>query len=322
MSKLFKSILKHDKNLKFFLLKFVLFALLLLVIRAVFQTPVEYFRWRMFYEQVSNRVFSKGDAIKVIVLVGVLFTIYLRNRISKLNHPKIDKRSSSLFFLISILSVAGYYGLRYITNFYKIDYGSQLVLIILGKFILLAISFFTLFLAVFQKKYVFDFYKNFKREIFFSVFLSVVLYILLMFFQSKWQFFSGIVMNFLVFVFSLFYEVKVKGILLTVDNFTIGIGAPCSGIDSIMLFFILYSLIFVMDYKKIKLLPFIITFILGLLGTFIVNNLRILILVLVGLKISPKLAVGLFHTHAGWIFFIIYFIGFFAIVKKIIYKNK
>ncbi|MEM2131380.1 MAG: archaeosortase/exosortase family protein [Candidatus Woesearchaeota archaeon] len=312
---------KFDKNLREFLFKFIVLAVLLLAVRALFQVPVEYFRLRMFYEQEINRVFSKGDAIKVIVMVGVLFILYLREKISKIHHPKINWKESVIFFLISVLSVAGYYGLRYITNLYKIEFGTQLLLIVFGKFILLLISFLALLFAVFQRKYVFEFYNHFKKELFISSVFAVIFYFILMYFQSKWAFFSGIVMNFLVFVFSNFYPVSVKGVLLTVDNFTIGIGAACSGIESLMLFFALYLVILAMDYKKIKIIPYIITFIIGLIGTFIVNNLRLLLLVYLGLKVSPKLAVGLFHTHAGWILFIIYFIGFFAIVKRIIYKE-
>ncbi|MEM3374794.1 MAG: archaeosortase/exosortase family protein [Candidatus Woesearchaeota archaeon] len=313
--------LKFDDNLKKFLIKFVIFVFLLFLVRAIFQTPVEYFRLRMFYEQEFNRVFSKGDAMKVIALIGVLFVVYLREKISKLTHHKINWKQSILYFSLSILFVAFYYGLRYLTNYYYIKYGFPLLLIILGKFLLLFFSFISLILAVFQKDYTLHFFNHFKKELLISGVLAVIFYFLLMYFQSQWLFFSGFVMNFLVFVFSKFYPVSVKGILLTVDNFTVGIGAACSGIESLMLFFALYLVIFAMDYKRIKIIPYLITFVIGLIGTFVVNNIRILLLVYVGLKISPKLAVGLFHTHAGWILFIIYFIGFFAVVRKIIYKN-
>ncbi len=311
-----------DKNLKNFIIKFVVFAILLFVIRAAFQAPVEYYRLKMFYEQGINRVFSKGDAMKVIVLVGILFIVYLKERIGKLAHPKINYKHSIPLLIGSLISVAGVYALRYITNLYSITEGMPLYLIIAAKFAALAVSFILLLLAVFQIPYVEKFYEKFKLELLVTAILLVVFYFLLMFFQSNWMFFSGTVMNFLVAMFSPYYEVTVIGTLLSVDGFAVSIGAPCSGIESLMLFFSLFAVILALDYKRIRITPYIIAFVAGLFGTFVVNNLRIFLLILVGIHVNPKLAVGLFHTHAGWILFIIYFIIYFAIIKKFIYKKE
>jgi exosortase/archaeosortase family protein len=67
---------------------------------------------------------------------------------------------------------------------------------------------------------------------------------------------------------------------------------------------------------------YILVFIIGLLGVYLVNVLRLLLLIIAGVHISPRFAIGLVHTNAGWVFFIAYFLCYYLIVRKFIYKNK
>src|SRR3989344_5306580 len=135
-----------EKNLRKFIIKFAVFGFLLFITRAIFQVPVEYFRWSLFYEQTINRVFSKGDAIKVILLTGTLFTLYLREKISRIEHPKFNALHSLLLLIAAQVSVALVYVLRYITNYFSVTEGPNLYVIILLKAIALASAgFFLLF---------------------------------------------------------------------------------------------------------------------------------------------------------------------------------
>ena len=52
------------------------------------------------------------------------------------------------------------------------------------------------------------------------------------------------------------------------------------------------------------------------------NVLRLLLLILVGVHISPELAVGIFHTNAAWVLFIVYFFFYYLIAQKYMYKKK
>jgi exosortase/archaeosortase family protein len=316
-----------DKNLKNFIIKLVVFATLLFAIRAMFQTPVEYFRLKMFYESNLTRVFSKGDAMKVIAFAGICFFLAFRKKIEKIQHEKANWKISSFFFILSLLPVAGYYYLRYVENLYHITGGIQLYGLLAAKFTALALSGLFLILAVFQINYTKNIIKHLGKEILITGILMVIFYFLLMFFQEQWRFFSDTVGEILIALLSPFYNVianrgTAEGTILTVNTFTISIGAPCSGIESMLLFTALFGVIFALDHKDLKKGQYALAFALGLIGDFFVNNLRLLILILIGIHISPKLAVGLFHTHAGWIFFLLYFMTFYWLVKKFIYKKS
>jgi hypothetical protein len=109
--------------------------------------------------------------------------------------------------------------------------------------------------------------------------------------------------------------------ILEIGNFAVSIGPPCSGIDSMFLFIAFFAAIFALDHKKLKTVPFIITTIVGIIGTYIVNIIRLLLLMIIGVEISPRLAVGIFHTNAGWLFFVLYFISYYLVTKRFIYKK-
>ncbi len=316
-----------DKNLKNFLIKLVIFASLLFVVRAIFQVPIEYYNLRILSESVITRVFSKGDAMKVIAFAGICFFLAFKSRIEKISHGKTSWLNSALFFISSLLFVGIYYYFNYFANTYDLTQNIELYTLITLKFIALAFAGMFTLISVFQLDYAKEMWKHFWKELVITAILMVVFYLILMFFQAQWRFFSGIVAEVLIASFSPFYKVNAlrggsSGTVITVNDFTIAIAAPCSGIDSMLLFFALFGVIFALDYKHINKGPFIIFFILGIIGDFIVNNIRLFLLILVGVHISPKLAVGLFHTHAGWILFLIYLMGFYWIVKRYIYKKS
>ena len=49
------------------------------------------------------------------------------------------------------------------------------------------------------------------------------------------------------------------------------------------------------------------------IGLFAINILRVYILILIGALFSRDLALGLFHTYAGLILFVLYFISFWKL---------
>jgi exosortase/archaeosortase family protein len=109
------------------------------------------------------------------------------------------------------------------------------------------------------------------------------------------------------------------GPLLGINNFRAIVGKSCSGIDSFLLFTSLYTLIFILDYKRLKKKLAILLYFLGIVGMFFVNILRIFLLFIIGAYIDAKFAVGLFHTNAGWVLFLGYFFIYWIIVSKYIY---
>jgi exosortase/archaeosortase family protein len=60
---------------------------------------------------------------------------------------------------------------------------------------------------------------------------------------------------------------------------------------------------------------------LAAVGLYLVNILRVYLLVLIGATISPKLAIQLFHTYAGMLLFIAYFFLFWTVFYRKISKK-
>jgi exosortase/archaeosortase family protein len=190
----------------------------------------------------------------------------------------------------------------------------------------LALAFFFFVVAVFDKDYLIKFYNAFTKELIGAALVGVALYKLLMLFQAQWLFFSRGASNALFKVLSLFYPAIMtfegNTPIVGTNAFAIAIGSPCSGIDSMFLFTAFCAGLFALDHKRLKKGVFALSFVIGFVGVYAVNILRLFLLVLAGIYISPEFSVGLFHTNAGWVLFIIYFLLYYWIIKKFIYKNK
>ena len=92
--------------------------------------------------------------------------------------------------------------------------------------------------------------------------------------------------------------------VIGLEDFHVAVGQACSGIEGLVLtggFIALYGLLFRADLHLprywILVLP------LGLLASWALNSVRIFALILIGARVSPELAVGGFHSYAGWMFF-------------------
>jgi exosortase/archaeosortase family protein len=315
-----------DKNFRNFLIKLVLLVTIIFLTRVLFQFPVEYFGLRLFQQNDLTRLFNKIAGLEVFALVALFFGLYLRNKISKLDHPRFNWKKSVLFIVLAEITVAIYYFIRAAANYYSITSGLSLYLVWIGLLASLALAFIFFTIAVFDWDYLVSFIKIFKKELFIAVIAAIILYNLLILFQDQWLFFSTGVSNILYRLFSLFYQVNYymgnSGPVIQIGTFGVAIGSPCSGIDSMFLFTAFFAGLFALDHKRLKKGLYILLFIIGFLGVYFVNVIRLFLLILAGIYISPSFAVGLFHTNAGWILFIIYFLCYYLIIKKFIYKSK
>jgi len=90
-----------------------------------------------------------------------------------------------------------------------------------------------------------------------------------------------------------------RGPVIGTDSFAAGIFAPCSGLEGIFLFILIFAVFLVLNWRNInkKRIAFV-----ALAGCFLMyaaNIFRIFALLLVGHFIDPELARGMFHSYAG-----------------------
>ena len=95
---------------------------------------------------------------------------------------------------------------------------------------------------------------------------------------------------------------------LGVGSFKVIIGPACSGIESLTLFLGLFMLLMVYEQSNLNLRRAGIVLLVGLIGTYVLNVIRIAAILLIGIK-NPTFAVGLFHSQAGWMLFSLFVLG-------------
>lgn len=176
--------------------------------------------------------------------------------------------------------------------------------------------------AFYGIRYLRLFIPRFRKELVYAAVFFVIFTAFSYAVQSSWQLLSFSITRIEYFVMSLiFHDVRMYGNeSLGIGGFVVNIGKVCSGVESLMLFTVMYIVIFFVDRKKLDTKKMLLLFIPGLLGDFFVNILRIALILVLGVLINPKFAVGIFHTNAGWILFIVYFFIFwyfaYPVVKK------
>jgi exosortase/archaeosortase family protein len=109
--------------------------------------------------------------------------------------------------------------------------------------------------------------------------------------------------------------------VLRYGDFSARIDPFCSGIESLVLFTGFAILVAAYDRDIINWKRALPVYLIGLVGIYFVNVLRISVLMLVGTK-SPSLAAGLFHNNLGWILFVVYTLAVIALFYPYITKRK
>ncbi|HET9069234.1 MAG TPA: exosortase E/protease, VPEID-CTERM system, partial [Amaricoccus sp.] len=93
--------------------------------------------------------------------------------------------------------------------------------------------------------------------------------------------------------------------LITLDYFTVEIGAACSGIQGFALILALMAMYFWIDRANLDFRRAWLLVPVALVLSFALNVVRITLLLVIGARYSPELAVDGFHGHAGWLMFVV-----------------
>jgi exosortase/archaeosortase family protein len=117
------------------------------------------------------------------------------------------------------------------------------------------------------------------------------------------------------------FDTDPRGPLLSAGGFSAYIDNPCSGIEGLTLFIFLNLLIFTLDHKEINKLRNAVALVIGLLGVYGLNILRVYTVYFVAILYDPRFAIHIYHTNAGWILFILYFIMYWLIIYYFIRKK-
>ncbi len=248
------------------------------------------------------------------LILVVFFIVYNRKNLSSINN---NPQTKTIFLLLSLalfyLSFKIHYTLNYFEN------ASYSLLLAWALYVCATIS---LALSIFGT----NLFVKTKNSLFIFTIIATFFYTLTTILWQAWYFLSSIVGQIIYHFFKLFtnnvtYQaMKIESInslnnipidttlsypSITLHQFQVMIGPPCSGIESLSMFLGLWILLYIYEQEKLNLKRSIIVLILGLIGTFILNILRIISIILIGTK-YPEFAIGIFHSQIGWILFSIF----------------
>jgi len=235
------------------------------------------------------------------LLLVIFFIVYNRNVF--VNHTsKFQFGMRLLFLVLSCLFFVFYYLIRYeIIAFFT---NSSTLLLISWLLYLLGVV--CLALVIYSPA--------FFRQTYFSLFVFSIIasffYIITTILWQAWYYMSLGVAKVVVFVFSLFtsqtsLQVTAVDPVVTLQNFTVIIGPPCSGIESLSMFFGLWLLLFVYEQDRLNLFRSVVVLCIGLVGAYVLNIFRVALILIIGTQ-NPDFAVGLFHSQVGWVLFSVF----------------
>lgn len=87
------------------------------------------------------------------------------------------------------------------------------------------------------------------------------------------------------------------------ETFAILVGAQCSGIEGFLLITVFLAIYLTLFRSELRFPLVLVLFPLGILLSWLFNVARISVLLAIGFNGHPELAVGGFHSHAGWLSF-------------------
>ena len=118
-------------------------------------------------------------------------------------------------------------------------------------------------------------------------------------------------------------DVQPAEYIIGVGDFYVNIGPPCSGVEGFALvtaFIGIYAFIFRSDVRMGRFLLLMLP--LGVACSWLLNILRITMLILIGARISPEIAVNGFHSYAGWLMFTALAFGLTALAQTVPWLHR
>ncbi len=241
--------------------------------------------------------------------LAVFFVIALRETLSELQiTPKLAPLG---IFLGLVFAAAFWSAVRYLNAdpalvyLHPLSIGVPMHLLFWIGFGLLAYGFF-------GRDFIHSFAVQFRKPLLLCLLLGAALYASMNLVLRAWPVLSFGVSRLVYWLTIVFPgdSVLIPPMTLRVQEFGVLIGEACSGVFSIFLFSALFGMLIALDWRKTIAWRAVVLFIFAMVGLFLVNVLRVYLIVLVGALYDPELAVGLFHSYVGSVLFLIFFVLF------------
>lgn len=250
--------------------------------------------------------FVYGGLGYIALAMMLFFVVYTRDKLMAI---KPFNKGAWYFWPITVALVAAFYMLgTYVKMYPELLDGNALLYGAALHALFLAI-FLSLGFAIFSIEFVKRFLKDFKKELIVCLLIGAAFYGSMRFVWKLWPYLSWGVSKIVYQMLRVFPgdPLLVPPQSIHVGSFAVYIGEACSGVFSIFLFTSLYLLIIALDWHKLNHTKAIGLFFAAIAGLYLVNVLRVYLIIIVGALLSPELAANLFHSYIGMILFMAYF---------------
>jgi len=105
--------------------------------------------------------------------------------------------------------------------------------------------------------------------------------------------------------------------IIGADEFFVAVGPQCSGVEGFALITVFLGLYMTLFRRDLRFPHVLLLLPIGILLSWMFNVLRITALIALGFEVSPDLAIGGFHSHAGWLAFTLLSIGLIMVSRTI-----
>lgn len=138
--------------------------------------------------------------------------------------------------------------------------------------------------------------------------------------QDGWSALAGATLTISHAILSL-YETNVvldtEQALLGAGDFKVLISGPCSGYEGIALVLTVVPIYIWVFRRELRFPNVLLLLPLGVAAIWLLNTLRIAILVSIGAHVSPEMAIQGFHSQGGWIGFLFVTLGIVAVTRRV-----
>lgn len=253
-----------------------------------------------------------GGAGKALAFALVAFALLARNKVSTVVLEKWNIRLLGWMGLSVLTTIGALFMVGQLID----DNNSLLNILVTHTLMILSIVFAAL--AVFGVANSKRLLMTFRKEIVVSLAIAGIFYVFLTVVYSLWKYLAYLVLH------AVAWLLDISGLTVTVvpeftillDKFGVTVEKYCSGIESIALFSGLYAIVGILDWHKLNKKRYFLVFPIALGILFLLNILRVYILILAGYHINIELAFSLFHSYAGMIFFMVYAGLFWMVMYK------
>lgn len=171
-----------------------------------------------------------------------------------------------------------------------------------------------------------QFIRQQNKTLLFSILSGGLIWILGQFSELAWQPLGNLTFWLSFYTLKIFYPEVVFDVsekLLGTHSFRALISPECSGYEGIGLIVVFLSIYIWVTRKELRFPQVYILFPLGIIAIWLLNVLRIVVLIAIGSSLSPEIAAGGFHSNAGWITFVTIGVGLVLLCQKLpLFNNR